>query len=97
MLPAWHCIALLCHSAGWTCPTNPLDGCCVLLQLQILNFVAKAYTLADAYPLMVPQLTEFYVHYHFLHFTRHYYKLPTSPSLTVLACCKGHVKVHSAS
>jgi hypothetical protein len=61
--------------------------------LQVLNFIASAFDVPNSYPLTVPQLAEFYVHYHLLHFTRHYYKLPTAPGQTVAACSKGHIRV----
>jgi hypothetical protein len=61
--------------------------------LQVLNFIAAAFDVPSSYPLRVPQLAEFYVHYHLLHFTRHYYKLPAAPGQTVAACSKGHIKV----
>lgn len=59
----------------------------------MLNFIASAFDVPNSYPLAVPQLAEFYVHYHLLHFTRHYYKLPTAPGQTVAACSKGHIRV----
>ena len=64
-----------------------------LCHLQVLNFIASAFGVPDSYPLLVPQLAEFHVHYHLLHFTRHYYKLPYAAGQTVAACSKGHIKV----
>jgi hypothetical protein len=73
----------------------PPAPCCIwpLLLLQLVDFLAVALGAPDAYPYTRPQLAEFFVHHHFLHFTQHYHKLPTSPTLAAANCCKGHAKV----
>ncbi|KAF6261766.1 hypothetical protein COO60DRAFT_721474 [Scenedesmus sp. NREL 46B-D3] len=92
-------VDLLLRQGGGRCyalaQLDELDGsqAAMALQLEVLNFIASAFGVPDSYPLLVPQLAEFHVHYHLLHFTRHYYKLPYAAGQTVAACSKGHIKV----
>ncbi|KAF8065888.1 hypothetical protein HT031_002949 [Scenedesmus sp. PABB004] len=60
---------------------------------QLLRFVAAAFAAPESYALAVPQLAEFYVHHHFLHLTRHWYRLPGAPSAAAAAAAAGHARV----
>lgn len=60
---------------------------------QVVDFLSTSLGMPDSYAFSKPQLAEFYVHHHFLHFTQHYHKLPTSPASGSAVLCKSHLQV----
>jgi len=68
-------------------------ACCWLLPQQVVDFLSTSLGMLDSYAFSKPQLAEFYVHHHFLHFTQHYHKLPTSPASGSAVLCKSHLQV----
>jgi hypothetical protein len=61
--------------------------------LQVVGFLSTALGTPDSYAFSKPQLAEFYVHHHFLHFTQHYHKLPASPASGSAVLCRSHLQV----
>jgi hypothetical protein len=61
---------------------------------QVVGFLSVALGMPDSYAFSKPQLAEFYVHHHFLYFTQHYHKLPSSGSVAS-ALCKSHLQVRT--
>ena len=61
---------------------------------QVVGFLSVALGMPDSYAFSKPQLAEFFVHHHFLYFTQHYHKLPSSGSVAS-ALCKSHLQVRT--
>jgi hypothetical protein len=63
---------------------------------QVAAFISTALGVPGAYPFSRPQLAEFFVHHHFLHFTQQYQRLPSCPSAAAARCCLCHMQASRA-
>jgi hypothetical protein len=64
---------------------------------QVVSVLSTILGTPDSYAFSKPQLGEFYVHHHFLQFTQHYHKLPSSPAGSAALLCRSHLQVRRAA
>jgi hypothetical protein len=62
--------------------------------LQLLDFIAAAFSVPDSYAYHVPLLAEYYARYHFSQVLRLYYAALPIPADDIIRC-RGHLKVRN--